>query len=417
MNTLQYDVEFEALLNGVKQICGYNLTAYKRGTLMRRFQYRMQQLGIENYGNYLEYLQQNSQECVELINTVLINNSCFFRDYDYWEYLASTIIPQIIANKNSDQRIRVWSAGCACGQEAYTLVMLLAEALGIEQYLQRVQIFATDIDEDALTQARQGSYSKNEITGAGIPTYLVSKYFEQTKQRYVFHSKLRQSIVFSHHDLVVNAPISKIDLLVCRNVLIYFQPESQATILMRFHMALNDDGFLFLGNAESVTSSRQIFTPISLKHRVFTKGKNLSLEDYVLLRRQTRGKKAVTPITLQIPTWQAAFGTSPFAQLAIDSSNHLLVANKQAYMLFGLTDNDIGARLQNLKMGQVVDSWTFIRQLSLNCYPLNRKNIEWVSEQSTIYLDIHVLPILDPSGRLLGINLTFIKLPDNHKTR
>ncbi|NMG11102.1 CheR family methyltransferase [Brasilonema sp. UFV-L1] len=419
MSLSESQLEFEALLDYLKQNCSYDLTGYKHGTLMRRLRCRMQQLEIENYGNYLQYLQNHPDECGPLLNTILINYSGFFRDRDCWDYLANKIIPQIIASKHPDERIRVWSAGCASGQEVYTLVMLLAEALGIEQYLQRVQIFATDVDEDAVVEARRASYSDKDVTD--IPSGLLSKYFQQIEQRYVFHFKLRRTIIFGHHDLAKNAPMSKIDLLVCRNVLIYFKTETQAKTLVRFHIALTSKGFLFLGNAESLSNDRQIFTPISLKHRIFAKGQNLTLQEHLLLRPQTLSKKA-DPLTTQIHMWKAAFETSPFAQLVVDRSGRLLLANEQAYALFGLKNSDIGARVQDLQMGRLINSSTFINQLNCDTHKLkppadrhslSHKNREWVTDNGTTYLDIHITPILDPSGKLLGTNFTFVDVTRN----
>ncbi|MBF2014800.1 MAG: protein-glutamate O-methyltransferase CheR [Rivularia sp. T60_A2020_040] len=285
-NKLDKNPDFEVLLNYLKQSSGYDFTGYKRGSLMRRFQHRMRQLAIENYQNYLQYLQAHSEECAFLFNTILINCSEFFRNSDYWDYLANNIIPQIIISKQPNEKIRVWSAGCATGQEVYTIIMLLAEVLGIEQYLQRVQIFATDIDEDALKQARKASYSHHEV--ASIHNKLLSKYFEQTEEHYIFCSKLLRTIVFGHHDLVRDAPMSKIDLLVCRNVLIYLKAETIATVLVRFHFALRDRGFLFLGKAEGLTNGSKIFIPISLKYRIFAKGEDLTLQDYLRIKPQIR---------------------------------------------------------------------------------------------------------------------------------
>ncbi len=409
MSTLEdYNPDFEALLDYLKQNCGCDLTLYKRASLMRRFQHRMQQLGIENYTNYLQYLQAHPEESAPLLDTILINFSGFFRDADAWDYLANTIIPQIITSKQPQEKIRVWSAGCAGGQEVYTLAMLLGEALGIEQYLQRVQIFATDVDEDALKLARQGSFSENEVVG--IPRELLSKYFEKTEQRYVFYSKLRSTFVFGRHNLAVNAPMSKIDLLVCRNVLIYFNLETQATVFVRFHFALTNKGFLFLGKSESLTNNKNLFIPVSLKHRIFAKGQNLTLDDHLLIRPQTRQKKAHLSATTQARVWQTAFMESPFAQLAINTKGHLIAANEQAYALFGLSNNDLGARVQNLEIGRVVNLSVLLRQLNSDRRALQEQNIKWVTETATTYLDIYIKPILDESVTLLGANLTFIDI-------
>ena len=415
MSTSNFNPEFEALLDYIKQNCGCDLTGNKRSSLMRRFQRRMQQLKIENYVHYLQYLQKHPQECNSLIDTVLINYSGFFRDRDCWDYLANQIIPQIITRKQPHEKIRVWSAGCASGQEPYTLAMLLAEALGIEQYLQRVQILATDVDEDTIAQARRASYSNLEV--ADIPSELLSKYFEQIEQRYVFDSQIRRTMFFGRHDLILDAPMSKIDLLVCRNVLIYFQPETQATVLVRFHFALTDNGFLFLGKSESLTNNKQIFTSVSLKYRIFAKGQKLSLQDHLLIRPQTRNKKTADPLTMQSHIWQTAFVASPFPQIALDSSGRLILANNQAYATFRLNNNDLGARLQDLEIGRIVNSFTLIRQLKRDSannspqgdrHPISLKNLKWTTDHNTIYLDIHMTPILDPSGSVIGALLIFI---------
>ena len=183
--------------------------------------------------------------------------------------------------------IRVWSAGCASGEEAYTLAMVLAEALGLEQFRERVKIYATDVDEEALTHARHASYGVREV--AGIPEPLLEKYFERTDSRYVFQRDLRRNVIFGRNDLVQDAPISRVDLLVCRNTLMYLNAEVQARILGRFHFALNDDGFLFLGKAEMLFSHASLFQPHDLKWRLFTKIPRSSLRDRLLLPSRPHG--------------------------------------------------------------------------------------------------------------------------------
>ncbi|GAA6616406.1 CheR family methyltransferase [Scytonema sp. NUACC26] len=411
MTASDVNPDFETLLDYLKQNCGCDLTVNKRGSLMRRVQHRMQQLNIENYKDYLQYLIEHPSEYTPLVDTIFINYSSFFRDRDAWDYLAKNIIPQIITNKQPHERIRVWSAGCASGQEVYTLVMLLVEALGKEQYLQRVRIFATDVDENTIAQARRGSYTHQEV--AGIPSEALSKYFTQIQQHYVFCPKLRRTILFGCHDVAKDAPMSKIDLLVCRNVLIYFQRETQTNIFVRFHFALTDKGFLFLGNSESVTNNRQIFIPVSLKHCIFVKGQKLTWKEHLLLRPQTHKLKAVNPLTTQIRVWQAAFQASPFPQLAVDRKGCLLVANEQASALFGLKNVNSGKRLQDLEVGRLVHSIAFIRHLDRERQPFHIKKREWVSDRGTIYLDIHFTPILEPSGKLLGVNLTFLDVTES----
>ena len=154
MSNSEHNPDFEALLNYIRFSRGFDFTGYKRSSLMRRVQKRMQAVEIESYTDYMDYLEVHPQEFVHLFNTILINVTSFFRDSSAWDYLAKEIIPQILARKELDKPIRVWSAGCASGQEAYTLAILLAEALGVEKFRDSVKIYATDMDEEALNQAR-----------------------------------------------------------------------------------------------------------------------------------------------------------------------------------------------------------------------------------------------------------------------
>lgn len=316
MNLPKSNREFEALLYYLKHERGCDLTGYKRSTLMRRFEHRMRSINIDSYDSYLHYLQSHSEEYQTLLEDVRINVTCFFRDSDAWSYLASDIIPRIIGNKQSDEPIRVWSAGCASGEEIYSLLILLAENLGIDSCLQRVQCYATDADEGAIKQARQGTYSDREI--AEISPDWVEKYFELTEQGYVFHPKLRRLIIFAKHDLEKNAPISKIDLLLCRNVLIYFHQEAQISILIRFHFALKQTGFLFLGKSETLVNRKQIFTPVHPLYKIYAKGSKLELEDHIVINPKFYKQQSSDSLSIQNHFWQAAFESSPVAQFAIE---------------------------------------------------------------------------------------------------
>lgn len=406
MSLPQAEREFEALLYYLKHNRGCDLTGYKRSTLLRRFEHRMHSINISSYQDYLQHLQSDSEEWLALLDTVFINVTDFFRDRDAWDYLANDIIPKIIASKQSDESIRVWSAGCASGQEVYTLLILLAQALGIESYLQRVQFFATDVDEAAIKQARLATYSLKEVKG--IPPDLLEKYFEQTEQGYVFRRKLRCKIVFGHHNMAKDAPMSKIDLLTCRNALMYFNPETQLSILVRFHFALKDNGFLFLGKAETIITNRQIFTPVNLKHRVYAKGLNLELDEHLLINPKFNKKPALNSTTIQIHIWQTAYETSPFAQLAVDFNGHLVVANQQANTLFGLTLDDCHRLVKELEPGKLMSSHTSSRAFYRNHHPVTLKNIEWIAPHGTTYLDILITPVFNQKKYLLGVNLIFI---------
>ncbi len=159
----QVDESFEALLRFMRDTRGFDFTGYKRASLMRRVRHRMDQAGHPTFDGYLDILQASSDEFAALFNTILINVTTFFRDPDAWDYLRTDAIPAMLAARAPHDPIRIWSAGCASGQEPYSLAMLLAEALGVDAYRQRVKIYATDVDEDALSQARAASYDAKAV--------------------------------------------------------------------------------------------------------------------------------------------------------------------------------------------------------------------------------------------------------------
>ncbi len=231
------DSSFEALLQFLKRSRGFDFTGYKRASLERRFRRRMDAIGCASFGDYLDYLEVHPDEYAQLFDTLLINVTDFFRDADAWELIRTDAIAQILDGKPTDEPIRVWSAGCATGQEPCTIAMVLCEALGEDEYRNRVKIYATVIDEDALNVARQATYSAHQIEN--LPDALREKYFARADQRYTFRPEVRRSIIFGRNNLVDDAPISRLDLLICRNTLMYMTAETQGRILRHFHFALS----------------------------------------------------------------------------------------------------------------------------------------------------------------------------------
>lgn len=401
--------EFEALLDYLQHHHDCDLKGYKRSTLMRRFYHRMQSLEIESYQEYLQYLQAHPKEYEALLNDVFINLTQFFRDRDPWVYLDTDIIPQILDGKQPDKPIRVWTAGCATGQETYSLLILLAEVLGLEACARRVRCYATDIDEDALMQARRGIYGDCEI--ASIPPNWLEKYFQPAKDGYQIHPLLRRTLVCAHHDLVKNAPMPRIDLLICRNVLMYFNPEAQATILARFHFSLRDTGFLVVGNAEMLVHHRQIFTPVHSRHRIYTKGQTLELKDYLSIAPRSHKSRPPDAPSLLHYFWRTAFETSPVAQFGVDREGNLIAVSKQAADLFALTVDDYHRPFQDLEPGKLValqfslDFDRFYRDRQ----PFTIQQVAWQTPEDTRYFDVAIAPVSALDGQLLGIILTFLK--------
>jgi two-component system CheB/CheR fusion protein len=255
-NDENVDKKFEALLEYLRQNRGFDFTGYKRSSLMRRVSRRMQVINIQTFEDFLDRLEVDPEEFGHLFDTILINVTAFFRDAAAWDYIGQEIIPRLLASKNNKDPIRIWSAGCASGEEPYSLAIVFAEALGEETFRERVKIYASDVDEEALAIARQGSYTAQATEP--LSSERRERFFERSNSRLVFRGDLRRAIIFGRHDLVHDAPISRLDLLVSRNTLMYFNAETQGRIVAGFHFATNPEGFLFLGRAEMLFTHAEL---------------------------------------------------------------------------------------------------------------------------------------------------------------
>ncbi|HET6779323.1 MAG TPA: protein-glutamate O-methyltransferase CheR, partial [Gemmatimonadales bacterium] len=339
------DESFEALLLYLKQSRGFDFTAYKRSSLMRRVQVRMQAAGIPTFPEYHDYLQVDPDEFTRLFNTILINVTSFFRDAPTWAALAETVLPGMLAALEPGEPIRVWSAGCASGEEAYTIAMLLAEAAGPEQFRERVKIYGTDVDEEALNQARLGSYDSRAVEE--VPPHLLAKYFDRVNDRYVFSKELRRRVIFGRHDLIQDAPISRVNLLTCRNCLMYFNAEAQARILSRFHFGLREHGVLVLGKAETLLTHSINFGAVDVKRRIFTKAAGSGRGEQRSVTERTHGLDGAE-LTQRLV--DVSFDVAPLAQLLVDSTGMIVQVNGQLRGVFGVSAQDIGRPLQDLEL-------------------------------------------------------------------
>jgi len=404
MSDLQPD--FEALLSYLKRTRGFDFTGYKRPTLMRRMTRRIETVGVGSFAEYVDYLEVHPDEFTQLFNTVLINVTGFFRDPEAWEFLRTEIIPALLAAKDDDEPIRVWSAGCASGEEAYTLAIVLAEALGVEAFKHRVKIYATDVDDEALAHARAGSYKFDGPQD--LPITSIDKYFEHSGDHYVFRSDLRRAIIFGRHDLFEDAPISRLDLLVCRNTLMYFNSEAQARIVARFHFALNDLGYLFLGKAEMLLVHTKLFAPVDLRYRLFTRSLKANLRERLLVMAQTGDVEAAGVLDRQVQLREVAFESAPLPQMVVDSNGLVALINEQARLQFSLSLKDVGRPLQDLEISyRPIELRGPIEQAHTERHSVLLPGVERrLADGMRQYFDVHVRPLQD-NGTVLGVSLIF----------
>ncbi|KPG97673.1 chemotaxis protein [Pseudomonas sp. RIT-PI-q] len=250
---------------------GHDFKHYKRATVLRRIERRMQVTAQPDLRAYYNYLQSNPEETKALLGDMLIGVTNFFRDREAFEALERDVVPQLVSAAVSahpeKEEIRVWSAGCSTGEEAYSLAMLLNDQLQLDNSAASMQLFATDIDERAISVGRAGLYPQAIITD--VPPTRLRHYFIKEDDHYRIRKELREKVLFAKHSLLSDPPFSQIDLIVCRNLLIYLDREVQREILQMFHFALRPGGFLFLGSSESADACHELFAPVDKRNRIF----------------------------------------------------------------------------------------------------------------------------------------------------
>ena len=397
---------FEDILEHLYQSRGFDFTAYKRTTLMRRVQRRMHTVSVASFEAYLDYLQLHQDEFHALFNTILINVTSFFRDRDVWNYIAETTVPTLLSQRR-EGLVRIWSAGCAGGHEPYTLAMILAQYVGGPSLRDRVKIYATDVDDEALNEARAGVYSSRQVSD--VPPDLAAKYFEQTGSQFTVTGDLRRSVVFGRHDLIQDAPISRVDLLVCRNTLMYFQSDAQSRILARFFYSINPGGYLLLGRAEMLFSHFATFTPADLKRRVFRPVPAPSKRDRLLLFAQTGRDVMSNDVAEQMRMLkEAAFESDSTPCLVIDLSGTLVGANAAARRIFDIQNGDAGRPLQELEVwSRPVELRPAIRRALEQGTEVTLTEVGWPLDIASRFFDIVVTPLLDDERKPFGTRVTF----------
>ena len=245
---------------------GVDFSLYKDTTVFRRIERRITALRIDSLSQYIKYIEEDNSEIKNLYNDILIGVTSFFRDKEAFD-LLKTQIKYIVQDKNPGEEIRFWSIGCSSGEEAYSLAIVLSEVLkeNIGEY--KIKIFATDIDDEALASARAGIYSDTSLYS--VDKLIIQKYFSIRKNNYEVKKKLREMVVFSRHNVISDSPFLRLDLITCRNMLIYFSQPLQDKFFPIVHYALNDKGVLFLGKSESVGSHINLFSVINKNAKIF----------------------------------------------------------------------------------------------------------------------------------------------------
>jgi two-component system CheB/CheR fusion protein len=246
---------------------GHDFSLYKQNTVLRCIERRMAVNQIDRLEAYVHYLRQNPMEIETLFRELLIGVTSFFRDLEAFEKLKERVLIPLLTDREAGRVLRIWVPGCSTGEEAYSIAMLVQEALGSLERHSKVQIFATDIDDRSLDQARAGVYP--DSIAADISTERLGRFFRQENSAYHIRKTIRDMVVFASQNVIEDPPFSRLDLISCRNLLIYMGPQLQKKVIPLFHYALNPGGFLFLGSSETVGEFVDLFKAVDRKWKLF----------------------------------------------------------------------------------------------------------------------------------------------------
>ncbi|MDB4942056.1 MAG: chemotaxis protein CheR [Labilithrix sp.] len=394
----------ETLLEFLKQNRAFDFGGYKRASLSRRILQRMNELGIPSYAAYIEHLEVHADEFPRLFNTILINVTSFFREPSCWVALGEQV-RRILALKARTEPLRIWSAGCSSGEEPYTIAMLLAELIGIEEVNRRVKIYATDIDDEALRTARAAVYPARALEH--VPAEFAAKYFAPSAGGFAFTKELRRDVIFGRHDLLQDAPISRIDVVSCRNTMMYFNAETQAKALQSLHYALLPHGVLLLGKAEMLLTHSHLFTPLDLKQRLFQPAPRGQLRAArVPAQRRPRVERSEAE---HQGVLRAAVDAVPVAIIVLDPEGQVSLVNTQAATLFGISGDQVGRRLEELSLAfPPPDVSAYIDSARHDARAHALRGVEWApAANDPAFLDIDICPLFGDAGALVGVQLAF----------
>ncbi|MGN6791078.1 MAG: CheR family methyltransferase [Streptosporangiaceae bacterium] len=397
--------EFEALLEYLHERRNFDFRGYKRASLTRRIFKRMQMINVDDYQRYIEILEANPGEFAELFNTILINVTSLMRDKEAWDAMASRVITEILDAKQPEDPVRIWSAGCASGEEAYSLAVLFADAMGEDRFRRLVKIYATDADNDALATARHGRYRESDLVAA-FGTEFTNRFFEKDGDHGVFRGDLRRALIFGRHDLVQDPPISRIDLVTCRNTLMYFTSDVQSKILANFHFALNPGGYLFLGKSEALVTRSQMFQVVDLRQHIMRKDGKSPEPTQLAVAKQARQVKAGRSSGAGKPI-ESAFEFSAVGQVVIDANGVIALANRAARRTFAIGSAELGRHLREAEFSfRPTDLRGPVERVLREKRQVTIEDVLWHSPASTeepMTLDIVISPLESHGGALISL--------------
>jgi two-component system CheB/CheR fusion protein len=417
------DEDFKKILLFVKAAMGVDFTNYKKTTIKRRIVRRMLLYKLETLKDYFSYLKQHPSEASILYSDLLINVTSFFRDTETMEHLKKEIIPKLVKDKSPSDAVRVWVAGCSTGQEAYSLAILMIEVMADHSARFPVQIFATDLSDAAVAKARLGQYSKSEI--ADISQQRLERFFTRTDDHYRVNKLVRDMCVFAPHNLLSDPPFSRMDLISCRNLLIYLDDALQKKVVSTFHYALKPSGYLLLGKSESVVSSPAHFAQIEKTNKIFTRKNNAQgkiLPDIPVKATALPQENRITNIKRQdlvstgdLDKLVDNLLLSKYVPASVVIDQDLEIIQFRGSTSTFLQHRSGRASLNLAKMAHpslVFELRNIVHKARKSAHPEKKSNLEFKQGDKTIYINIEAVPITNPINQQLFLIL-FEELHEN----
>ncbi len=327
----------ESILKLLRVRANSDYRHYKKTTIVRRIHRRMGITQAASMGSYSKLLQDDPAELTQLSTDMLIGVSSFFRDREAFDDLWKQVVVPLVANKDPNCPLRAWVPGCATGEEAYSIAMLLLEAVAATDTTRHVQVFASDVDERALSVGRAGFYAENVVET--VPADRLGRFFTRQGDKYQVTKQLREAVVFSRQDLISDPPFAKLDLVSCRNVLIYIEPIVQKKILSLFSFALNTPGYLFLGKSEGIAGLEELFEPICKQRRIYGSTRPVG-RPITAFPLSAGGRRVTTPEIRPAPQTAAVLALTNQAALLRHFQASIVLVNPQGQILhfFGETE-------------------------------------------------------------------------------
>ena len=408
--TRRADTALREVLQILRARTGHDFAQYKRATVLRRIERRLQVNQLRDLPTYRDFLRDNAAETRPLLKDMLISVTNFFRDREAFEALERIAIPAIFDGKSTGEQVRVWVAGCATGEEAYSIAMLLAEYAHELTHAPDVQVFATDIDEEAIAFARAGLYPAAIV--ADVPPARLRRFFVKEAGRYRVQKFIREMVMFAPHNLIKDPPFSKLDLVSCRNLLIYLNREIQGSVLDIAHFALQPDGYLFLGTSESIDEARDTFTTVDKSYRLYR----------AQLRARARPLASMLPaMSLSSPTLSAgatatrrdSYGDlhqgllESYAppSIVVDDGQEIVHLSDSAGQFLQFTAGEPSLNLLNAMHPALrLDVRTALHQAMQTMKRVELRGVAFARPSGTSYIDITVQPVRDvPTSRTFAL--------------